>query len=171
MRRCLRGAALVVAAAASISACAPEPVVDPRPPIPMYWPGAAQPPAPVEAARDAGACVQADSLDVIVADTVGVEQLPVPPGVIAMPEAVYPESERAQGWEGVVTVRLLLRPDGRVVYVDVGDGGDPFLASAADAACAASFAPVRTDRGAPAYVWTTHAFRFELGLDSLFTRE
>jgi len=111
-----------------------------------------------------GVCPKADSLGAPAGDTLDVASLIAVPRPISMPPLVYPKLERQHGWEGDVPVHLLLRPDGLVARVDVGDGRDPFVMAAADAACGARFTIVRSASNEPAYVWLTYTFAFRLNI-------
>jgi hypothetical protein len=111
-----------------------------------------------------GVCAAADSLPAMPGDTLDLVRLASQPRLLSMPNVQYPPSEREQGWEGDVQVRLLVRPDGRVGYVDAGDGLDPFLLAAARAGCGARFTAGKSASGDSAYVWVTHTYGFRLGI-------
>jgi len=170
-RRIGRGALVALALASALvgTACSRrKPVVLVLPPIPMDEASAvaaepaSSPDRSVAPATSEGGCRAADSLGTIAADTVSLADLPQPPRLLVQPPTVYPPSERSQGWEGTVDIRLLVRPDGYVSRADVGNGGDPFLQAAAAAACRTRFAPVRSASGEPAYVWITQGYSFSL---------
>jgi len=108
--------------------------------------------------------VPPESLGPMPGDTLEPGPLASPPRLVSMPEVRYPASERQQGWEGELSVRFLVLPNGRVGRVDVGDGQDPFLLAAAEAACGARFIPARAASGRSVPAWVTHTFSFRLGI-------
>lgn len=154
---------MTAALAGPIGCSSRPPVVLPAVPMeyldaPSPMPGADTPTLPP------GVCAAADSLPAMPGDTLDPVDLRSQPLLLSMPNVQYPVSERESGWEGDVPVRLLVRPDGRVGRVDVGDGRDPFLLAAARAGCGAQFSAGKTTSGDSAYVWITHTFSFRLGI-------
>lgn len=71
----------------------------------------------------------------------------------------YPESERQQGIEGTVTVRLLIDESGRVEDVEVLDGAPAFRAAVLEVAPIWRFTPAR-EQGRPVKVWGIKRVRF-----------
>ena len=146
--------------------CSPRPPEAHLPPVPMDWPNETAQTAALEPRLPPGMCAAGTLAtdDEIATRTVTPEAVAEAPVVIVMPPVIYPAVERDQGWEGTVHLRMLVGPDGRVAKVDIGDGRDPFVAAAAEAACGAQFTPVRSARGEPAYTWVTHTFPFTLNI-------
>ena len=147
------------------SACADrDSHVDPFPPVPMYWSEDAAKETDALPSLPPGACTDAEALTAFHADTVQMGELARKPKLIHLPDPVYPESERSQGWEGTLRISVLVRPDGRVARGAIGDGTDPFMRAALDAACGAVFEPGISVSGDSVFVWIEQPVKFNLGL-------
>lgn len=86
-----------------------------------------------------------------------------PPRFLARVEPAYPPRARRAGAEGVVTIRLRLSAEGRVLAAEVAAGsGEPLLDEAALAAALASRYEPATQGGRPVVSETTADYRFEL---------
>jgi len=151
-----------------VVSCSPSRFDVGMPPVPMDWPDQAQQQPAVEDTLPPGVCppfalstLGEDEIDAL---TVLPEQLEELPQVVSMPTAEYPESERDEGWEGELAVRMLVAPDGLVLKVDIGTGDDPFVVAAAKAACGGVFTPVRSAGGGQACTWMNHRFGFSLDI-------
>ena len=85
------------------------------------------------------------------------------PVLIRCAEARYPDLARAAGVEGLVHVRMLVGPSGRVERAIVVPGGSvPMLDEAAlEAARTCVFTPALTN-GHPVKVWVSQTYRFTL---------
>ena len=89
--------------------------------------------------------------------------LATPPRFQARVEPSYPPRARRAGVEGVVTVRLRLSAEGRLLAAEVAVGsGEPLLDEAALAAARASRYAPATQGGLPVASETTADYRFEL---------
>jgi TonB family protein len=76
------------------------------------------------------------------------------PAVLQAAEAVWPAEARAQGLEGVVTLRITLDAEGAVTSVEVvGPAGNGFDEAAIDAVKRSTWSPARTAAGPVAVVF------------------
>lgn len=99
----------------------------------------------------------------IASEAPGGRQTGEAPRFVHQPAPVYPEIARQQGWEGTVTLRLELLPDGSVGTVQVGrSSGHAVLDTAAqEAAKAWRHEPVPQD-GTPVTRWAEMHLNFKL---------
>jgi TonB family protein len=95
-----------------------------------------------------------------ITDSVDIDILPhmIHRGVVK-----YPNSARKWGWEGTVTVAVLVDKDGlpRGVWVPVSSGRRDLDKAAITAARKCRFRPAYSD-GKPAYCWITFKYEFTL---------
>lgn len=147
------------------SACADRDAhVDPFPPVPMYWSEDVADEADALASLPPDVCADAEALRTFDADTLQIGELAQKPRLIHLPDPVYPESEKSQGWEGTLRISVLVRPDGRVARGMLGDGTDPFMRAALGAVCGAVFEPGISESGDSVFVWIEQPVKFSLGI-------
>ncbi len=88
-------------------------------------------------------------------------QLDNQPTLVKFSDPVYPVEARKQGKEGVVVLKALIGPDGRVRQVKILKSIPLFDASAAAAVERWRFSAI-TSHGQPVYVWMIIPIRFQL---------
>ncbi|MGC8579335.1 MAG: energy transducer TonB [bacterium] len=88
-------------------------------------------------------------------------QLDNPPALITFKNPVYPVEARKQGIEGVVVLKVLISPDGRIRDVKILKSIPIFDESAVQAVKQWRFTPI-TSHGNPVYVWMIIPIRFQL---------
>ncbi len=88
-------------------------------------------------------------------------QLDSQPSLVEFSNPVYPVEARRQGKEGVVVLKALIAPDGKVQQVHVVKSIPIFDRSAVDAVEHWRFTAI-TSHGKPVYVWMIIPIRFQL---------
>lgn len=83
------------------------------------------------------------------------------PSLIKFKNPVYPVEARKRGLEGVVLLKALVAPDGRIKDVKILKSIPIFDEYAVDAVKQWRFTPI-TSRGNPVYVWMMIPIRFQL---------
>ena len=88
-------------------------------------------------------------------------QLDSQPSLVTFRDPVYPVDARKQGKEGVVVLKVLIAPDGKIKKVKIVRSNPVFDTSAVDAVEHWRFTAL-TSHGSPVYVWMIIPIRFQL---------
>lgn len=94
-------------------------------------------------------------------DIVSSNQLDNYPKLISFKAPVYPVEARKQGIEGVVVLKVLIAPDGKIKDIKILKSIQIFDESAIQAVNKWRFTPI-TSHGNPVYVWMIIPIRFQL---------
>ena len=88
-------------------------------------------------------------------------QLDSQPSLVTFRDPVYPVDARKQGKEGVVVLKVLIAPDGKIEKIKIVKSIPVFDSSAVDAVEHWRFTAL-TSHGNPVYVWMIIPIRFQL---------